>query len=98
MDFIILSQYFTLYFYSEWNSDIITLIIDYRLTWVLWIAVYQINKLLGNTYAKSLPQLCYFHSIFLESVHFWQFTNSVTLDPWPAYNTIIKSCLSWISD
>ena len=23
---------------------------------------------------------------------------SMTLDPWPARNIIIKSCLSWISD
>ena len=34
----------------------------------------------------------------LKFVHFWHFTKSMTLDPCPVYNTIIKSCLSWISD
>ena len=29
---------------------------------------------------------------------FWWFMKSMTLDPWPPHNIIIKSCLSWISD
>ena len=61
MDFNISAQYFTLvlyFIYSGWNFDTSTLIIM-DLHGILQIGVDLYNKLLSNTYVKSLPQLPY---------------------------------------
>ena len=63
MDLIILSRYFTLYhlFIQDISSTHKSI---WDLLGFLQIAVYLYNKLLGNTYVKSLPHLRYFDSIF----------------------------------
>ena len=59
MDFYHFNNISHLYYftYSGWTSDTSTLIIM-DLHGILQIGVDLYNKLLGNTYVKSLPHLC----------------------------------------
>ena len=65
---------------------------------ILQIGVDLYNKLLGNTYVKSLPQLRYSDSIFTFTCTFLAVNKvKITLDPWPVHtlqqNTKIVSGL-----
>ena len=65
---------------------------------ILQILVDLHNKLIGNTYVKSLPQLHYSDSIFTLTCTFLAVNEvKMTLDPWPVHilqhNTKIMSGL-----
>ena len=69
---------------------------------ILQIGVDLYNKLLGNTYIKSLPQLRYSDSIFTLTCTIFLVVNKVNWHSTPGqyilYNPILKSCLVWTSD
>ena len=56
---------------------------------ILQIGVDLYNKLLGNTYVKSLPQLRYSDSIFTLTCTVLAVNEvKITLDPWPLVHTL----------